>query len=282
MEARWVTLEYASRTQQVKDYMESLLAKIVERKRKDLAQVKANLPLRELMAGIRDVEPPRDFFKAVSSIESRHINLIAEIKKKSPVKGVLIEDLKVDDLAKRYEDAGASAISVITEENYFSGNPEYIGVVKKAAHIPVLRKDFLIDEYHIYEARYLGADALLLIAAILEQSALSDFISLSAELGMPVLVEVHNEREIEKALKAKAEIVGINNRDLTTFNVDINTTFRVIKEVPQGKVIVSESGINNSDDVKMLRDAGVHAILVGESIVTAKDVGKKIQELIGE
>jgi indole-3-glycerol phosphate synthase len=262
--------------------MEGLLAKIIERKREELAEVRANLPLRELRAGIRDVEPPRDFFKAVSSIESRHINLIAEIKKKSPVKGVLIEDLKVDDLAKRYEGAGASAISVITEKNFFSGNPEYIGTVKKAAKIPVLRKDFLIDEYHIYEARYLGADALLLIAAILEQSTLSDFISLSSELGMPALVEVHNERELEKALKAKAEIVGINNRDLTTFNVDINTTFRVIKEVPQGKVIVSESGINNSDDVKMLRDAGVHAILVGESIVTAKDVGKKIKELIGE
>src|SRR3990170_4165533 len=210
--------------------IEGLLAKIVARKREDLAKVRANLPLRDLKSRLRDMEPARDFYEAISGRGKHRVNLIAEIKKKSPVKGVLIEDLKVDILAKQYEEAGASAISVITEENYFSGNPEFIGIAKKAAKIPVLRKDFLFDEYHVYEARYLGADALLLIAAILEQSALSDFISLSSELGMPALVEVHNEREIEKALKAKAEIVGINNRDLTTFNVDINTTFRVIKE----------------------------------------------------
>jgi len=146
----------------------------------------------------------------------------------------------------------------------------------------VLRKDFLFDEYHIYEARYLGADAVLLIAAILDPSPLSEFISLSSELGMPALVEIHDERELEKALKAEARIVGINNRDLTTFNVDINTTLRIIKEIPREKVIVSESGINNNDDVRMLGDAGVHAVLVGESIVTAKDVRGKIKELIGD
>lgn len=261
--------------------IEGLLAKIVERKREDLVKVKANLPLRELMPMLRDLEPPRDFFKAISGRSNHRVNLIAEIKKKSPVKGVLIEDLKVDVLAKQYEEAGASAISVITEENYFSGNPEFIGTAKKAAKIPVLRKDFLFDEYHIYEARYLGADALLLIAAILDPSPLSEFISLSSELGMPALVEVHDERELEKALKAEAQIVGINNRDLRTFDVDINTTLRIIKEMPEGKVIVSESGIYSNDDVRMLVDAGVHAILVGESIVTAKDVSEKIKELVG-
>src|SRR4030067_1716923 len=261
--------------------MEGLLAKIVERKRKDLAKVKANLPLRDLMSRLRDMETPRDFFKAISVREKHRVNLIAEIKKKARVKGVLREDLKADVLAKQYEEAGASAISVITEENFFSGNPEFIGTAKKAAKIPVLRKDFLFDEYHIYEARYLGADAVLLIAAILDPSSLSEFISLSSELGMPALVEIHDERELEKALKAEARIVGINNRDLTTFNVDINTTLRIIKEIPREKVIVSESGINTYDDVRILGEAGVHAILVGESIVTAKDVSGKIKELVG-
>ena len=262
--------------------IEGLLAKIVERKREGLSQVRARLPLRELMSRLCDVEPQRDFFKAISGRSHHRVNLIAEIKKKSPVKGVLIEDLKVDVLAEQYEEAGASAISVITEEAFFSGNPEFIGTVKKAVKIPVLRKDFLFDEYHIYEARYLGADAVLLIAAILDPSPLSEFISLSSELGMPALVEVHDERELEKALKAEARIVGINNRDLTTFNVDINTTLRIIKEIPREKVIVSESGIYSNDDIRMLGDAGVHAVLVGEAIVTAKDVGKKIKELIGE
>ncbi len=261
--------------------IEGLLAKIVERKREGLPQVKANLPLRELKSRLRDLEPARDFKQAVSSRERHRVNLIAEIKKKSPVKGVLIEDLKADVLARQYEESGASAISVITEEDFFSGNPESIGIVKETAKIPVLRKDFLFDEYHIYEARHLGADALLLIAAILEPSALSEFISLSSDLGMAALVEVHDEREIEKALKAEAQIVGINNRDLTTFNVDINTTIRIIKEIPEGVVKVSESGIYTFDDVRRLGDAGVNAVLVGESIVTAKDVSEKIKELMG-
>src|SRR4030066_2420905 len=261
--------------------IEGLLAKIVERKREGLSRVKARLPLREFTSRLRDLEPPRDFFKAISDRRNHRVNLIAEIKKKSPVKGVLIEDLKVDVLAKQYEEAGASAISVITEEDFFSGNPEFIGTAKKAAKIPVLRKDFLFDEYHVYEARYLGADALLLIAAILDPSPLSEFISLSSELGMPALVEVHDERELEKALKADAQIIGINNRDLTTVKVDVETTFRVIREIPRGKVVVSESGINSREDVEKLRDIGVHAILVGEAIVTAKDAGEKIRELVG-
>ena len=260
--------------------MEGLLAKIVESKREELAEERARLPLKELKARLRNTDPPRDFYKAIAHPEAGCINVIAEIKKRSPLKGVLIEDLKVDELSKRYEDAGASAISVITEKKFFSGSPDYITEAKGVTRLPVLRKDFLFDEYHIYEARYIGADAVLLITAILDQSALSDFIELSSGLGMHTLVEIHNERELEKALKAGAEIIGINNRDLTTFKVDINTTLRVIKEVPEGKVVVSESGIDSRDDVKMLAGAGVHAVLVGEAIVTAKDVGEKIRELV--
>ena len=259
-----------------------ILSKIIESKREELIECRTRLPLKEIKSHIRGVAPPRDFCAAISSkTDDRHIRLIAEIKKSSPSKGLLISDLKVDDLAKRYEEAGASAISVLTERRFFSGGPENIGIAKESAKLPVLRKDFLFEEYQIYESRYIGADALLLIAAVLEPSALSDFILLTEELGMSSLVEVHNEREIEKALMADARIIGINNRDLTTFKVDIETTFRVIREIPRGKVVVSESGINSRKDVEKLKNIGVHAILVGEAIVTSKDVGEKIRELVG-
>ena len=261
--------------------MEGLLAKIVENKKVELREERLKLPLKEMKSRLCDIEPPRDFYASVTPTDDKPLRLIAEIKKSSPLKGLLVEDLKVDDLAKIYEEAGASAISVLTERRFFSGDPRYIKKVKGVTRLPVLRKDFLIDEYQIYEARYIGADAVLLITSILEQSILSDFISLSAGLGMSNIVEIHNERELEMALKAEARIIGINNRDLTTFKVDINTTLRIIKEMPEGKIVISESGINTGDDVKRLMNAGVHAILVGEAIVTSTNPGEKIKELIG-
>ena len=261
--------------------MEGFLAKIIENKKEELTEDRVRLPLKEIKARLRDIEPPRNFYASITPIKDRPVKLIAEIKKRSPVKGLLIEDLKPDDLARRYEEAGASAISVITERRFFSGEPGYINIAKRATKIPVLRKDFIIGDYQIYESRHIGADAILLIASILEPSALSDFIALSSEIGMSSLVEIHNERELEGALKADAKIIGINNRDLTTFKIDINTTFRIMKKVPEGKIVVSESGIDSRDDVQRLADAGIHAILVGEAIVTSKDVGGKIRELIG-
>lgn len=264
--------------------MQNLLTQIVENKKIELREDKLKLPLTEIKARLRDVESVRNFSKAIAEPKEKSLNLIAEIKKRSPLKGLLIEDLKVNDLAMRYEDAGASAISVITEKNFFEGSPEYISLAKGASNLPVLRKDFLIDEYHIYEARYLGADALLLITAILEPSVLKDFIALTSELGMSSLVEVHSEKELEKALKAEARnpvIVGINNRNLRTFKVDLNTTFRIMKEIPAGRIIVSESGIYSRDDITRLADAGVNAALVGEAIITSGNVVKKIKELVG-
>lgn len=261
--------------------MEGLLAKIVENKKNELAADRLRLPLKEIKVSLRDTEPPRDFHDAITPTKEMPVQLIAEIKKRSPLKGILIEDLKVDELAGRYEEAGASAISALTEREFFDGSPGHIAIAKGRTKIPVLRKDFLFDEYQIYESRLIGADAALLIASILDQPALTDFIALTSELGMAGLIEVHDEREVERALKAGAEIIGINNRDLVTFKVDIGTTLRVIKEIPAGKTVVSESGIYSRGDIERLRDAGVHAVLVGESIVTAKDVGEKIRELIG-
>lgn len=261
--------------------MQNLLTQIVENKKMELKEDKLNLPLKELRSQLRNIEPPRNFSEAISVPKGKSLNLIAEIKKRSPLKGTLIEELKVTTLSKRYEEGGAAAISVITEKKFFEGSPEYISLAKGASNLPVLRKDFLIDEYHIYEARYLGADALLLIAAILEPSVLSDFIALTSELGMSSLVEVHSEKELEKALKAEANVIGINNRNLRTFKVDLNTTFRIMKEIPDGKIVVSESGIYSRDDITRLADAGVHAALVGEAIITSGNVVKKIKELVG-
>lgn len=261
--------------------MENLLAQIIKNKKIELKEDRLKIPLNDIKARLRDIELPRNFMAAISEPKEKGINLIAEIKKRSPLKGLLVEDLKVAILAKKYEEAGAAAISVITEKKFFEGTPEYINIAKGEAKIPVLRKDFLIDEYHIYESRFLGADALLLIVAILDSSALSDFLALTSELGMSSLVEVHSERELEKALKADAGIIGINNRNLRTFKVDINTTFKIIKEIPAGKIIVSESGIYNREDVVRLAAAGVHAALVGEAILTSGNVTKKIKELIG-
>lgn len=261
--------------------MENLLTQIVENKKIELREDRLKLPLTEIKARLRDVASVRNFSEAISVPKGKSLNLIAEIKKRSPLKGTLIEELKVTTLSKKYEEGGAAAISVITEKKFFEGSPEYISLAKGASNLPVLRKDFLIDEYHIYEARYLGADALLLIAAILEPTVLSDFIALTSELGMSSLVEVHSEKELEKALKAEANIIGINNRNLRTFKVDVNTTFRIMKEIPDGKIVVSESGIYSRDDITRLADAGVHAALVGEAIITSGNVVKKIKELIG-
>jgi len=255
------------------------LTRIRDSKKEELVSLKYNLPLREIKARLHDVEECRDFRDALCRAEP--VALIGEIKKRSPSKGILKEDLNIGEFVKIYERSGASAISILTERFFFSGNTEYIGIAKEHTTLPILRKDFLIDEYHIYESRLTGADAILLIVALLEEPMLKDFIALASELGMASLVEVHDEWELEKALKAEADIIGINNRDLRTFQVDINTTFRVIKEVPEDKIVVSESGINTGEDVKKLIDAGVRAILVGEALVTAKDPEEKIRELLG-
>ena len=255
--------------------MENFLEKIAREKKEEIRSSKEQLPLAEIKK--RLPMPTRNFGRAIK--RPGKISVIAELKKASPSAGVLRENFEPVKLAKDFEKAGASALSVLTEENYFLGKLEYIREVKDAVNLPILRKDFIIDEYQIYESLYYGADAILLIAAMLSKEELAHFIGTAQRLSLSALVEVHSEEELKNALSAGAEIIGINNRDLTTFKVDINTTLKVIKEVPEGKVVVSESGIDSRDDVKMLAGAGVHAVLVGEAIVTAKDVGKKIREL---
>ncbi len=258
----------------------SVLNTIVAKKRERLIISKSKISLRELKGRITDAGNPRDFKSAISR-EKGHIKLIAEIKKASPSRGLIRKDFNALGIARIYEEKAADAISVLTEEDFFSGDLNYIPQTKKAVTRPVLRKDFIFDEYQIYESRASGADAILLIAALLDRVQTEEYLHLCNELGLSVLFEVHNPEEMDKALRADADIIGINNRDLKTLSVDINTTFLLKKEVPSGKVVVSDSGIKTRDDVIALEEKGVDAILVGTTFMESTDIGKKIDELMG-
>ncbi len=218
------------------------------------------------------------FRKAISA--SGKINLIAEIKKASPSKGVIRQDFNVEALATAYQDAGAAAISVLTEEEYFLGKPAYLKQVSEKFNTPVLMKDFIIDEGQIYEGRYNGASAVLLIAAILTDTQIKDFLALGERLDVDCLVEVHDAQDLDRALKAGAGIIGVNNRDLRTFGIDLAAGERLMGQIPAGKVIVAESGVSTHEEIVHLHKAGANAVLIGETFLRCRDVGKKVRELM--
>lgn len=218
--------------------------------------------------------PPRDF---AAALKRDTVALIAEVKKASPSKGVLIENFDPVAIGKTYAENGAAAISVLTDEQFFQGSLKYMREVRGAVNIPVLRKDFIIDAYQVYEGRASGADAMLLIVAALEDQHMTDLYALITELGMTALVEVHTEDEMERALKLGAKVIGINNRDLKTFEVDLNTTARLAKLVPDDVILVAESGIANAADVRQMGALGAHAILVGESLVKSDNIGAAVR-----
>ena len=206
-----------------------------------------------------------------NSLKSKEFSFICEIKKASPSKGVIVEEFHYTDTAKEYEEAGASAISVLTEPNFFKGSDKYLQEISKIVNIPVLRKDFIIDEYQIYQAKNIGADAILLICAILNEKTLNKFLLTAKNLNLNCLVETHNEKKIKKALNSGAEIIGINNRDLKTFTVDINTSLKLRKFIPDNKILISESGIKTAEDIKILKQAGFNGALIGESMMLSKN-----------
>ncbi len=218
------------------------------------------------------------FRKAVA--KPGQVNLIAEIKKASPSKGLIRPDFNVEGIAGAYQEAGAAAISVLTEEEYFLGKPAYLKQVSEKFNLPTLMKDFVIDEGQIYEGRYCGASAVLLIVAVLTDRQLELFLDLGRRLDMDCLVEVHADEELDRALGAGAEIIGINNRDLRTFKVDLGVSERMIPRIPRDKVIVAESGISTHADVRRLEAAGAHAVLIGEAFLREKDVGRKLKEVM--
>jgi indole-3-glycerol phosphate synthase len=254
----------------------TILDKIVADKKRDVAQKKRSVPLSLLKERIAR-RKPLDF---TAALRGNGLKLIAEIKKASPSRGLLCPDFKPVEMAQIYAQNGAAAISVLTEVIHFQGSLEYLSAIRDSVSLPLLRKDFIFDEYQIYESAVSGADALLLIAAILSPKQLAELLKLSQSLGMACMVEVHDEHEVEKALQSGAEIIGINNRDLKTFKVDIETTRRLRALVPRGKIVVSESGISHGDDVIKLKAWGVNAMLVGEALVTAKDIASRIKELM--
>ena len=257
-----------------------ILDEIVAYKKEELAETKRGASLADQKKRAADAGPLRGFGAALTATGG--IKLIAEVKKASPSKGVIREDFDPVGIAATYQEAGATCLSVLTEKKYFQGSLEYLGAIRRAVGLPLLRKDFIVDEYQIFEARAAGADAILLIAACLDRRQLEDYLGIAGNLGLDILVESHTVKELDKTLHAGARIVGINNRDLTRFTVSLQTTFDLLQDIPDDRVVVSESGIQSRDDVVRLEKAGVDAVLVGESLMREKDMGKKVKELLGK
>jgi indole-3-glycerol phosphate synthase len=254
-----------------------ILGEIISYKKKELAKRKEKIPLAKLKERINKLPPARDFKTAISL--PGKMNLICEIKKASPSSGIICRDFHPRNIARSYEKNGAGAISVLTEEKYFQGDILHLFSVKESVKIPILRKDFIIDEYQLYESRAFGADAVLLIASLLDVEQIIKFINISKSIGMETLPEVHSEEDLEKVLSTPQEIIGINNRNLKDFTVDINITKKLKEKIPHGKIIVSESGIKTKEDVLLLKTTGINAILIGQVLLESEDIGKKMEEL---
>jgi indole-3-glycerol phosphate synthase len=254
-----------------------ILDKICAYKRKEVAESKRLVSIESLKERCKDV-PKAVRSDAVLKRDNR-IKFIAEVKKASPSAGIIREDFNYINIAKEYEAGGASAISVLTDKEFFKGDIKYLSEIKETVSLPALRKDFIIDPYQIYEARAAGADLVLLIARILTKEEIDAFLALSHELGMECLVEVHDNDELEKVLETEAAIIGINNRNLDTFKTNLDTTLQLRHRIPEGKIVVSESGIKTRADVLALEEAGIDAILIGETLMRSRDISQKIKEL---
>ena len=266
----------------------SILDQILETKREEIAAAKSRVSLDDLKSRVRGLEKPRNFFQAVTHPGKKPLNLIAEVKKASPSAGVIREDFDPAKIARQYEAAGADALSVLTDEKYFHGKIDDLRAARAAVNLPVLRKDFVIDAYQVYESRVVGADAVLLIAECLETSHLIDLQILATELNMTCLIEVH---DLDNLMRVRDQVIGfphrsysllgINNRDLRTFKTDLGTTLRMCELVADRRVLVSESGIKTAKDIQKLKEAGVAAVLVGEELMRSGDIAGKIAEMFG-
>lgn len=260
--------------------MSDILARVLDTKRTEVRVGQASVPLSELERRARAAPAVRDFVGALRArIEAGKPAVIAEVKRASPSKGLLREHFDPADIARSYERGGAACLSVLTDREYFQGSAEHLVAARSACALPVLRKDFMIDSYQVFEARAMGADCILLIAAALEVGVMRELESAAEGLGMAVLVEVHDEEELEAALALRTPLVGINNRDLRTFETRLETTIELRKLVPKERIIVSESGVLEEKDVRLLRGARVQAFLVGEAFMRAADPGQALEQL---
>ncbi|TRZ96438.1 indole-3-glycerol phosphate synthase TrpC [bacterium] len=252
---------------------------ILEKKQERISFAKQQFPEEDLKLKVKDLAPVRPFSAAIN--KPRTISLIAEIKKQSPSRGLIRADFNHQDIARIYNEVQAQAVSVLTEEDYFAGNLSYINEVKSLVSVPVLRKDFIIEPYQVYESRFYGADAILLIAGLLTKEKLTELMDIAGELGLDCLVEVHTEKELKKVLNLKVPLIGINNRNLHTLEVDLKITERLFPLIPKDKVVVVESGIKRHQDVLFLKILGVSAVLVGEVLMEAPDIKQKVEEIMG-
>ncbi|MCM8770904.1 MAG: indole-3-glycerol phosphate synthase TrpC [Candidatus Omnitrophica bacterium] len=257
-----------------------MIKKIIAKKKERLAVLRQQQTEEALKERISRLPPTRPFIDSIN--KPRVISLIAEIKKATPAEGIIRQDFNPQEIAKIYQEAGAQAISVLTEEDFFLGSNEHLTQVRQAVDLPILRKDFIFEAYQVYETRAIGADAILLIADLLTKEKLTELLNLSKDLGLGCLVEVHTEKELKKILTLKLPFaLGINNRNLHTLEVDLKTTERLYPLIPKDRVVVVESGIKNYQDVLFLKILGVNAILVGRAFMQAQDIKKKIEELMG-
>lgn len=260
--------------------MSDILNKILAVKREEVTAASAIKPLPVLRAEAEAQPAPRDFLGAVrSKIAAGRSAVIAEVKKASPSKGVLRADFRPAEIAASYEQHGAACLSVLTDHQFFQGAPEYLQAARAACALPVLRKDFLVDAYQVYEARAMGADAILLIAAALDLKTMQEFEAIAESLRMAVLVEVHDGDELDLALQLKTPLLGINNRNLRTFEVSLKNTLDLLPRIPAGRIVVTESGILSAEDVRLMRRNSVHAFLVGEAFMRAPVPGEALAEL---
>jgi len=260
--------------------MSDILNKILATKREELAVEQAKKTLAAMQVLAENASKPRDFVGAIrNKIALGKAAVIAEIKKASPSKGVIRADFKPAEIAASYEQGGAACLSVLTDVQYFQGSAEYLKQARNACNLPVLRKDFMIDAYQVYEARAMGADCILLIAAAIDLAKMCELESVAHKLGMAVLVEVHNGEELSSALQLQTPLLGINNRNLRTFDVTLDTTFELLPRIPQDKIVVTESGIFTADDVALMRKNNVHTFLVGEAFMRQDDPGAELKKV---
>ncbi|MDU0458704.1 MAG: indole-3-glycerol phosphate synthase TrpC [Geobacteraceae bacterium] len=261
-----------------------ILKTIVAHKKGEVASVIASSPVNELKSRIGDLEDvPRGFERHLrEAVASDWTAIIAEVKKGSPSKGVIRPGFDPLEIAGIYQDNGATCLSVLTDEHFFLGHLRFLALIRETVSLPLLRKDFIIDQYQIYEARAAGADAILLIASILELNQLLEFHETAKELHLDVLLEVHDEREMETALRTDCKLIGVNNRNLRTFVTDLGTTGRLARMLPADRMLVSESGINNREDIVRLQTDGARAFLIGEAMMREDDIGAKLQQLLND
>lgn len=257
-----------------------ILKKIVRRKYQEIVERKRNVPLEELALRAANADATRGFVRAIAAKTDRgRAGVIAEIKKASPSKGVIRERFHPAKIAASYERGGATCLSVLTDVDFFQGSDDHLQLARSACRLPVLRKDFIVDPYQVYEARAIGADCILLIVACLDDARMELLNSLASDLDMDVLIEVHDAVELQRALVIGNRLIGINNRDLRSFNVSLETTLGLLRDIPPDRIVITESGIHNPDDVERMRKRGVNGFLVGEAFMRAAEPGEKLSEL---